>query len=67
MTEKTPAKLLNDLIGGLSQASGACSQLVHMRQDPRFMLLRKTIDSASSVCKAHAQFSATKLNRVTAV
>lgn len=61
-TDKSPARLLNEMIGGLAQSTGGCSQLLHMRQDPRWMMMRKVIESASDVCKQHATISAQKLN-----
>ncbi len=57
-TEKSAPKLLNDAVDGLAQASGACSQLIHTRQDPRFMLMRKTIEMVSDICKQQATYAA---------
>lgn len=39
-------KILNDMLEGLGQAIGACSQLIHFLQDPRFILLRDFLDLA---------------------
>lgn len=41
---KSQVKCLNEISEALAQASGACSQLIHHLQDPRFIILRDTID-----------------------
>jgi L-cysteine desulfidase len=37
-------KILKDLCDALTQASGAASQLTHTMQDPRWMMIRESID-----------------------
>jgi len=64
MTEKSAPVLLNGIIEGLTQATGACSQLIHAHQDPRFMMLRETLESARDICKQQATFAATKITRI---
>lgn len=47
MTEYTVAdqpKALNDLISSLNQALGAASQIIHMHQDPRWMMIRDALE-----------------------
>lgn len=43
---KAQVKCLNEVAEALSQASGACSQLIHHFQDPRFIILRDVVDLA---------------------
>jgi len=37
-------KLLRELVDALTQASGAASQLTHTMSDPRWILIRESID-----------------------
>lgn len=37
-------KILKDLCDSLTQAAGAASQLTHSMQDPRWMLIRESLD-----------------------
>jgi len=57
-------KILNGLIEGLAQASGGCSQLIHLHSDPRFMNLRWAIDQARQACISVATYEARKITRV---
>jgi hypothetical protein len=57
-------KILNNLIDGLKQASGGCSQLIHGRQDMGWLVLRQAIDLATEGCISVATFQATKVTAV---
>ncbi len=57
-------RLLNDLIESLGQASGATSQLIHMHQDPRWMMIRDALDLAREGCIGLATFQARKVTPV---
>lgn len=37
-------RLLSELLEGITQAEGACSQLIHAMQDPRFMVMRHALE-----------------------
>lgn len=39
-------RLLNDLVASLNQASGAAGQIIHLHQDPRWMMIREALDIA---------------------
>lgn len=60
MKEQTAPQLLNQMIDGLKQASGGCSQLIHTRQDPRFLVLRQAIDLAVEGIIGLATFEASR-------
>lgn len=64
MTKPKPQdspKILNKMIDGLAQASGGCSQLIHLMHDPRWVALRNGIDFAREGCINVATFQATKI------
>ena len=42
--------VLAELIQALTQASGGASQLIHMLQDPRFIVIREAIDMMKDGC-----------------
>lgn len=52
--------LLRELIESLKQAEGACSQLIHQLQDPRFVFMRDAINVTTSGCLKLATFEARK-------
>lgn len=54
-------KLLNELIEGLTQAIGACSQLTHTMQDPRWMTMREMVELAREGATLTATFEARKI------
>ncbi len=52
-------KLFTDAIEGLDQATGACSQLVHLHGgDPRWMIMRDAVDMVKDECRRQAKISA---------
>lgn len=57
-------KLLNELIEGLTQAIGGCSQLTHTMQDPRWMQMREMIELARERVMYEASFEARKIKMV---
>lgn len=61
ITQSEQPKILNTMIESLAQASGGCSQLVHARQDPRFINMRWMVDRARDACIQVAQFEAGKI------
>jgi hypothetical protein len=44
--ERTQPEMLKEMVESLSQAEGAASQLIHMLQDPRFMVIRESLQLA---------------------
>jgi len=49
MKEPNQAILIKEFIEGLGQASGAASQMIHMHQDPRWMIMRDLLESVRDV------------------
>ncbi len=64
MSAEKAAQVLGELIGGLDQAVGGCSHLIHQRTDPRWMMLRDTLEQANDVCKAQAQLAGQAAGKV---
>ena len=48
--ERTQPQILGELINALSQASGGASVLIHLLQDPRFIIIRDTLDLVKEGC-----------------
>lgn len=44
MTQKTTPQLLNDLLDGLNQMTGAASIIIHQHQDMRWYFIRKILE-----------------------
>jgi len=44
MIEKTVPQLLNDLLDGLNQMTGAASVIIHQHQDMRWHFIRKILE-----------------------
>lgn len=44
MTEKTVPQLLNDLLDGLNQMTGAASVIIHQHQDMRWHFIRQILE-----------------------
>lgn len=61
MKKKPETRILNELVAGLTQAAGACSQFTHVLQDPRWMGVRHTIDMCKEYCVAKATIQAVKV------
>lgn len=57
-------RLLNQLIESLGQASGAASQILHMHQDPRWMMIRDALDLAK---EGTMSIATTAVKQITAV
>lgn len=62
MTRKTAPLLLNELVDSVSQASGACSQLIHAQQEPRWMTVREMLDLFKEGIIEKATFQATRVS-----
>lgn len=58
--KRNQPEMLNELIGGLTQAIGAAGQVVHQHQDPRFLEIRSSLELAKQGCIGLATFAATK-------
>lgn len=57
-------RLLNQLIESLGQASGAASQLLHLHQDPRWLMIRDALDLAKEGTMAVATVAARQISTV---
>jgi len=57
-------RILNELIEGLRQASGGCSQLTHALGDPRWMMIRECVDLTQEGVLSLATFAASKVSTV---
>ena len=53
-----PALLMGDMIDGLTQATGACSQLIHLLQAPQFIFIREMLDGAKHATTMMATYEA---------
>lgn len=42
--KRTQTEILREMVEGITQASGASSQLIHALHDPRFMTIRQALD-----------------------
>lgn len=62
MTDKTAPQLLNELVESITQAAGACSQLIHVHQDPRWMTIREMLDLFKEGIVGAATFQASKVS-----
>jgi len=62
--EQSAPKLLNQAIDGLKQASGGCSQLLHTRTDPRWLVLRQAIDLTTDGLIGLATFAASQITGI---
>lgn len=57
-------KLLNELVESLGQAVGAASQIIHLHQDPRWMMVREALELAREGVMSVATFEARKVTIV---
>lgn len=44
MTQRTKPQLLNDLLDGINQMTGAASIIIHQHQDMRWYFIRKILE-----------------------
>lgn len=58
--ERTQPQMLQQLIEGLTQAEGACSQIIHQHEDPRWMMIRQALSLTKEGCFLRATFEAKK-------
>jgi hypothetical protein len=56
--------ILNSMIEALGQASGGCSQLLHHKKDPRWLIMRNGIDLARDAAINMATFQAQKITAI---
>lgn len=56
--EPRPALLMSDMIQSLTQASGACSQLIHSLPSPNFIFIREMVEGAKMATTTMATFEA---------
>lgn len=54
-------RILNELAQALGQAIGGASQLIHLRYDPRWMIIREALELAKEGIMAKASFDAAKV------
>lgn len=54
-TVRNKSQLLTDILDGLTQANGGCSQLMHSLRDPRWMMVREQIDRTKTVIGTYAE------------
>lgn len=56
--------LLNQLIEALNQAAGGASQLIHGMQDPRWMVIRDSVELTKEGVLEIATFAAQKISTI---
>lgn len=56
--------LLNDLVEALNQANGGASQLLHAMQDPRWMIIRDSIELVKHGALQVATFNVSKITAI---
>ncbi len=61
---KSQSRILNEMVDGITQAAGACSQLIHTMQDPRWMTIREMLELTKEGMVASATYAAKKINVV---
>ena len=49
-SKRTQAQVLTELIHAIGQASGSAWQIVHLQQDPRFIMIREALDLMKEGC-----------------
>jgi hypothetical protein len=57
---KSPTKILAELVESLNKASGAAGQIIHQHQDPRFFVARKALMAAKDDILHMATFDITQ-------
>lgn len=57
-------RILNELVESLGQAAGAAGQLIHTMSDPRWMVIRESLDLAKEGVLKVATFAASKVTAV---
>lgn len=58
---KTQQETLKELVEALGQAAGACSQLIHQQQNPKFILIRDAVELMKEGVLGLATFEVKKL------
>lgn len=48
--ERSQPVILKELVDAITQAEGACSQLIHALPDPRFMVVREALEIMKEGC-----------------
>lgn len=56
--------LLNQLVEALNQAAGGASQLIHTMSDPRWMIIRDSIELTKEGVLEIATFAASKITTI---
>ncbi len=65
--ERSPARVLNEAIDGLSQAIGAASQMIHHHSEPRFLAIRDALELTKEGMTHLATMAVTKTRIIKAV
>ncbi len=57
-------RLMREMIEGINQAAGGCSQLTHQLQAPQFILIRRILNATSEGILKEIKFPTRRIVRV---